>query len=104
MADAYSKTEHTVFDGSEAIYVMYDPGGASEEDRWGLITNLLQKIDVIGLLERSSDPSEPSAGQAVIWLSDGTGKGGDGDVMIAVNVDGTTKYGTLFDYSGGSAW
>jgi len=55
-------------------------------------------------LERSSDPTEPAEGQYVIWMSDGTGKGDDGDVMIASKAGGTTKYGTLFDHSGGAAW
>jgi len=59
---------------------------------------------VIYFLEGSKDPTEPKPGQSVIWLSDGTGKGDDGDVMIGTNVDGTTKYGTLFDYSGGAGW
>jgi hypothetical protein len=58
----------------------------------------------IGLLEKSVDPAEPNDGQAVIWLSDGTGKGDDGDVMIAVQANSTTKYGTLFDYSAGTGW
>ncbi|KPK65691.1 hypothetical protein AMJ82_12230 [candidate division TA06 bacterium SM23_40] len=56
------------------------------------------------LLERSSDPTQPTEGQAVIWMSDGTGKGDDGDVMIAGTAAGTTKYGTLFDHSAGDAW
>ena len=56
------------------------------------------------LLERSSDPTQPTEGQAVIWMSDGTGKGDDGDVMIASTAAGTTKYGTLFDHSAGDAW
>lgn len=55
-------------------------------------------------LERSSDPTEPAEGQYVIWMSDGTGKGDDGDVMIASQAGGVTKYGTLFDHSGGAAW
>ncbi len=58
----------------------------------------------IGMLERSSDPTEPTEGQSVIWMSDGTGKGDDGDVMIASQADGTTNYGTLFDHSAGAAW
>jgi len=37
-------------------------------------------------------------------MADGSGKGDDGDVLIASNPDGTTKWGTLFDYSGGGAW
>jgi hypothetical protein len=58
----------------------------------------------IHLTERSSDPSEPAEGEMVIWMSDGTGKGDDGDVMVASKAGGTTNYGTLFDHSGGAAW
>lgn len=58
----------------------------------------------LGLINQSADPPEPASGQCVIWASDGTEKGDAGDVMIAVNVGGTTKVGTLFDYSGGAAW
>lgn len=54
--------------------------------------------------ERSTDPTEPTEGQCVIWMSDGTGKGDDGDIMIASKAGGTTNYGTLFDHSGGAAW
>lgn len=55
-------------------------------------------------LERSSDPPQPAEGQWVIWMSDGTGKGDDGDILIASTAGGTTNYGTLFDHSGGGAW
>lgn len=55
-------------------------------------------------LERSTDPPEPSEGQFVIWMSDGTGKGDDGDVLCGSQAGGTTNYGTIFDYSGGAAW
>jgi hypothetical protein len=61
-------------------------------------------LKMLGLLERSSDPAEPAEGEAVMWLSDGTGKGGDGDIMVASKAGGTTKYGVLFDHSGGTAW
>ena len=57
----------------------------------------------LDLLERSSDPTEPTAGHAVIWMSDGTGKGADGDVLIASNPAGTTYYNTLFDHSASSS-
>lgn len=56
------------------------------------------------ILERSSDPAEPSEGEMVIWMSDGTGKGDDGDIMVASQAGSTTNYGTLFDHSGGSGW
>jgi hypothetical protein len=60
--------------------------------------------NVIKLVERSSDPSAPAEGECIIWMSDGIDKGDDGDVMIASTAGGVTKYGTLFDHSGGSAW
>lgn len=56
------------------------------------------------ILSRSSDPAVPANGQAVIWVSDGTGKGDAGDVLIASTVGGATKYATLFDHSGGTSW
>jgi len=58
----------------------------------------------IGGGERSSDPPQPAEGKWVMWMSDGTGKGDDGDVLIASTAAGTTKYTTLFDHSSGSAW
>jgi hypothetical protein len=47
----------------------------------------------------SSDPADPSSGDSVQWLSDGTGSGDAGDVMVKINVGGTTKTATLIDYS-----
>jgi len=69
-----------------------------------LTTTGILEVGHIKMLERSSDPTEPSEGECIIWMSDGTGKGDDGDVMIASKAGGTTKYGTLFDHSAGSAW
>lgn len=60
--------------------------------------------DRIRLLERSSDPAEPTEGNCVIWMGDGTGKGDDGDIMIAAKAGGVTKWAILFDHSAGSAW
>lgn len=47
----------------------------------------------------SSDPADPSVGETVQWVSDGTGSGDAGDVMIKINVGGTVKTTTLIDYS-----
>ena len=58
----------------------------------------------LGLLEKSADPTEPAEGRAVIWMSDGTSKGDDGDVLIGAQAGGVTKWTTLFDHSAGSAW
>jgi len=49
--------------------------------------------------EKSSDPSDPSEGQSVLWMSDGTGTGDDGDIMIKITAGGVTKTATLVDFS-----
>jgi len=49
--------------------------------------------------ELSADPADPDEGHAVMWLSDGTGSGDDGDVMVKITAGGTTKTTTLVDYS-----
>jgi hypothetical protein len=56
------------------------------------------------LLERSADPAEPAEGECIIWMSDGTGKGDDGDILMASKAGGTTLYSIIFDHSAGSAW
>lgn len=53
----------------------------------------------LGLNERSADPSDPSEGQSVLWQSDGTGSGDDGDIMIKITAGGVTKTTTLVDFS-----
>jgi len=51
------------------------------------------------LSEKSSDPSDPSEGQSVLWMSDGTGTGDDGDILIKITAGGVTKTATLVDFS-----
>jgi hypothetical protein len=60
--------------------------------------------DRIRLLERTSDPAKPAEGNMVVWMSDGTGLGDDGDVIIASTAGGVTNYAILFDHSGGTTW
>lgn len=50
--------------------------------------------------EKSSDPTDPDEGRWVMWMSDGTGSGDAGDIMISINSGGTVKTGTVVDYSG----
>ena len=60
------------------------------------------KLDVKGAItqrELSADPADPDPGNSVQWVSDGTGGGDAGDVMIKINVGGTTFVKTLVDYS-----
>lgn len=58
----------------------------------------------LGFVERSTDPPKPAEGKSVIWQSDGTGLGDDGDVMIASTAGGVTNYSVLFDHSAGTLW
>lgn len=51
------------------------------------------------LKERATDPSDPAEGNSVIWQSDGTGAGDDGDIMIKITAGGVTKTATLVDFS-----
>lgn len=62
------------------------------------------QFSILYLLEQSSNPAKPGEGYMVIWMSDGTGLGDDGDLMIAATAGGTTKYGTLWDHSAGTGW
>ena len=54
----------------------------------------------LALVDSSSDPSDPASGQSIMWQSDGTGSGDDGDIMMKItDSGGTTKTVTLVDYS-----
>ena len=55
--------------------------------------------DRLLLKERSSDPSDPPEGESVRWMSDGTGSGDDGDIMMKITAGGVTKIITLVDFS-----
>ncbi len=59
-------------------------------------------LDVNGSItsrELSSDPSDPDEGSHVIWQSDGTASGSDGDIMMKITAGGVTKLITLIDFS-----
>ena len=51
------------------------------------------------LQELSADPDDPDEGHTVIWMSDGTGSGDDGDIMVKITAGGTTKTYTVVDFS-----
>ena len=60
------------------------------------------KLHVAGAVTQeplSSDPADPDAGNSVQWVSSGVGSGDAGDVLLKVNVGGTTKIITLIDWS-----
>lgn len=88
------------------IIPLYDPNAVhfGDGNRDSVSLNYLVLTDFLKILERSSNPAKPADGEMVIWLSDGSGYGDTGDVMIASSTGGAAKYGTLFDYSVGNAW
>ena len=49
--------------------------------------------------EKSADPANPPEGSYTIWMSDGTGTGDDGDILIKITAGGATKTATLVDFS-----
>lgn len=53
----------------------------------------------VWLGEQSVDPSDPTEGNSVIWQSDGTGSGDDGDIMMKITAGGVTKTATIVDFS-----
>ena len=64
----------------------------------------LTEFNPLLFAELSADPDAPSEGKMIIWMSDGTEYGDDGDLIIAATAGGVTRIGTLWDFSGASAW
>jgi len=63
------------------------------------MTNHTSSLDSFGMLEQSSDPSDPAEGKSVIWQSDGTGFGDDGDICIMIQAGGVVKTNIWVDFS-----
>ena len=57
-------------------------------------------FNLLHLQEQSADPDDPPEGMAVLWQSDGTAAGDDGDILIKITAAGSTKTATLVDFSG----
>ena len=64
-----------------------------------VITTGVLTVGALAGIERSTDPGDPVEGRYVIWMSDGTAAGDDGDLMIKLTAGGVTKTGTLVDHS-----
>lgn len=47
----------------------------------------------------SVDPVDPEDGSAVIWMSDGTDTGDNGDVLIKITAGGVTKIASIVDFN-----
>lgn len=50
--------------------------------------------------EYASDPADPPEGMGVMWMSDGTGTGNAGDIIMKTTQGGTTVTGTVVYASG----
>lgn len=58
------------------------------------------RVDINGALtlrELSSDPDDPDEGASVMWMSDGTDSGNDGEVLIKTTADSTTRTEIIAD-------
>lgn len=63
----------------------------------------MANLTELGLIARSSDPSNPANGESVVWMSDGTGTGSAGDILMkTTKADGTTKTINVTKFSTGS--
>lgn len=54
-------------------------------------------LSLLNLTARA-EPDEPDEGEAVVWLSNGTGKGHAGDIVAAAKVSGIPRHKVLFNY------
>ena len=103
MADIHDLDENTDPQPADEMYIL-DGAGATENDERIAYLTVMTLGALIGGKEWSANPTAPAEGHFIIFLSDGTGVGDDGDVMIASQAGGTTNYGTLFDHSAGTVW
>lgn len=62
-------------------------------------------FDVLVIDEESSDPANPAEGVGQVWQSDGTGTGGDGDLIFERQAASSTWYCNMTDQSRrGTMW
>lgn len=85
---------------NENLYIKYGDNTAIEIDP----INRTLTGQIIDIKQQSSDPQKPAEGNSIMWLSDGTGLGNAGDLMIASTINGETKYNRLFNYEESYPW
>ena len=79
---------------SKAYDVYWVDGGVYLTKNQVPVTN-----DSLYVYELSADPADPAEGSFVLWQSDGTETGDDGDIIIKITAGGVTKTHTLVDFS-----
>ena len=51
-----------------------------------------------------NEPGNPPRNAWTMWMSNGTGVGDNGDIMVKINSNGTLKYCTTCDFSNASTY
>ena len=93
-AGAASKTVSTSSSSDDGKIIQLNTSGEIPEA-------LIPEMAPLRLDSLSADPANPAEGSSVLWISDGTGSGDDGDVMIKVSAGLTAaSYTNAVDYSG----
>ena len=79
-----------------------DPSALNAGDHhylWSGADTEIRTIEYLWGVERSSDPSDPPEGMHVLWQSNGTDSGSDGDILMKITAGSVTKTVTLIDFS-----
>lgn len=93
-AGAVSKTASTSSASNESQIVQLNSSGELPEA-------IIPELSPLRLDSLSADPANPAEGSAVLWVSDGTATGSDGDVMIKISAGLTAaSYTNAVNYSG----
>jgi hypothetical protein len=101
IGDVVFKQRYTSGSSAETLRLAADSGGNVKVGVGG-VSSPAGVLDINGevmLREKSADPSNPAEGSFAMWMSDGTGSGDDGDIMLKITAGGTTKTVTLVDFS-----
>lgn len=94
----WDSNQDLVDSGVVAANIIQDTAIGVTVQPWG--TNLdNHNQNIITGTELSADPADPAEGSFVVWQSDGTGTGDDGDWLIKLTAGGVTKTATLADFS-----
>ena len=86
--------------GSNNIVIGYDqePDSGTADDQINVGGRYYHDRLVLG--ERAADPSDPAEGNFALWMSDGTGSGDDGDLMVKITAGGVTATTRLTSLKG----
>ena len=84
--------------GTGGVFYMGSSSEAPEFQQGSGLSSKIWDLTNASGFEKNTDPATITDGY-VMWQSDGTGSGDDGDIMIKINAGATTKTITLVDFS-----